>query len=90
MLGPLGARFELEDVLAAAELHGPDDVRAFPEHGFYYCIRDHVDGVTLQKLMSSDKRFEPLQVLKILRQLVEALSPWHRAGLPHGSERPVA
>jgi serine/threonine protein kinase len=64
------------------------DVRALPDHNFYFCIRDHVEGVTLQKLATSDKRFEPLQVLKILRQLVEALTPWHRVRLPHGGVKP--
>ena len=64
------------------------DVQAFPEHAFYFAIRDHVPGVTLQKLATSGKRFEPLQVVKIVRQIAEALTPWHRAGFPHGGVKP--
>jgi serine/threonine protein kinase len=44
--------------------------------------------VTLQKLKAEGRRFEPLQVVKVLRQLVEALAALHRQGLPHGGLKP--
>jgi serine/threonine protein kinase len=64
------------------------DVMAFPDRNVYYTVRDHVDGVTLQKLLESGKKFEPPQVVKVLRQLLEALTPLHRQGAFHGGIKP--
>jgi serine/threonine protein kinase len=63
------------------------DVQVFPEHGLYYIIRDHIEGVTLQKLVVSEK-FEVPQILRLLRELAQALTPWHEAGFPHGGVKP--
>jgi serine/threonine protein kinase len=64
------------------------DVGAFPDRHVYYTVRDFIDGVTLQKLLESGKRFEPVQVVKLLRQLLEALTPPHQGGLCHGGVKP--
>jgi serine/threonine protein kinase len=64
------------------------DVRSFPDRHIYYTVRDYIDGVTLQKLLESGKRFEPLQIVKILCQLLEALTPVHRSGASHGGINP--
>src|SRR5262249_36545313 len=60
------------------------EVRAFPEHDLYFVVRDHVDGVTLQSLISTGTPFSEQQIGRILSQLVAALGPLHRARLVHG------
>src|SRR5262249_55466666 len=64
------------------------EVRAFPERSTYFVVRDYVDGVTLQKVLESGKRFEPDQIVKLLRQLSAALGAAHRHGLWHGGVKP--
>jgi serine/threonine protein kinase len=64
------------------------EVRAFPEQNVYYTVRDYIDGVTLQEVIAGGRRFEPPQVVTILRQVVEALTPLHRAGAYHGGIKP--
>jgi serine/threonine protein kinase len=64
------------------------EVRAFPEQGIYYTVRDHIDGVTLQQVLAGGRRFEPPQVVTILRQLAEALTPLHHSGAFHGGVKP--
>src|SRR5262249_45434652 len=60
----------------------------FPERNTYFIVRDYIDGVTLQKVLESGKRFEPGRLIKILRAIVEALGPVHRGGLCHGGIKP--
>jgi serine/threonine protein kinase/pSer/pThr/pTyr-binding forkhead associated (FHA) protein len=64
------------------------EARAFPERRLYYAVRDYVEGVTLQKLLESGKRFAPGQIFEILRQLLLALTPLHERGTCHGSIKP--
>ena len=64
------------------------EVRAFPERDVYYCVRDYVQGVTLQTVLDSGKRFEPTQAAWILRQTAAALTPLQRRGLFHGGIKP--
>ncbi len=64
------------------------EVRAFPDRHIYFAVRDYVDGVTLQKLLESDRAFSPDQIMKILRQILEALTPLHTSGIMHGSIKP--
>jgi serine/threonine protein kinase len=64
------------------------EVKAFPERQIYYLVRDHVDGVTLQKLLEAGRVFAPGQILKILRQLLHALTPIHATVVAHGSIKP--
>jgi serine/threonine protein kinase/uncharacterized caspase-like protein len=64
------------------------EVRTFTDRHIYYVVRDHVDGVTLQKLLESGRVFSPDQILKILTQLIRALSPLHVNGIMHGSIKP--
>ena len=64
------------------------EFKRFPDRNLYYTVRDHVDGVTLQKRLESGKRFSPTEIVSILRQLLEALTPIHaRRGL-HGGIKP--
>jgi anti-anti-sigma factor len=64
------------------------EARAFPERNTYFAVRDFVDGVTLQKLLEGGKRFEPSQIVRIVRQLLAALSVVHRRGMSHGAVKP--
>jgi serine/threonine protein kinase len=50
------------------------EARAFPERNIYFAVRDYVSGITLQKLLEAGKRFEPEQIVRILQQLLFALS----------------
>ena len=64
------------------------EVKAFPECQIYYVVRDHVDGATLQKLLESGRVFGPDQIVRIIRQLLQALTPVHGEGMAHGSVKP--
>jgi serine/threonine protein kinase len=64
------------------------EARAFPDQAVYYTVRDYVDGVTLREVLQVGKVFEPLQSVKILRQIAEGLTPLHRDGAYHGGIKP--
>jgi serine/threonine protein kinase len=64
------------------------EARAFPERNMYFTVRDYVNGVTLQKVLEGGKRFEPAQIVRILRQLLAALGAVHRQGMCHGGVKP--
>jgi serine/threonine protein kinase len=64
------------------------EVRAFPEQNVYCTVRDYVDGVTLQQVLAGGRQFEPPQVVAILRQVAEALTPLHQRGACHGGVKP--
>jgi serine/threonine protein kinase len=64
------------------------DVQAIAESRIYYTVRDYIEGVTLQDVLAQGKTFEPLQVLEILRQALEALTPIHDRGAFHCGIKP--
>jgi serine/threonine-protein kinase len=64
------------------------ETRAFPDENIYYTVRDYVNGVTLQKVLEGGKRFEPDQIVRLLRQLLAALGAVHRRGMCHGGVKP--
>jgi serine/threonine protein kinase len=64
------------------------DARAFADSGLYFTVRDYVEGATLREVLASGRRFDPMQSCKILRQILEALTPLHRDGLMHGGIKP--
>jgi serine/threonine protein kinase len=64
------------------------EARAFPDRGVYYAVRDYINGVTLQTVLESGKRFQPAQAVQILRQTAAALTPLHRKGIYHGGIKP--
>jgi serine/threonine protein kinase len=64
------------------------DFEAIPERQVYYTVRDYIEGVTLQDVLSKGKKFDPLQALEILRQILDALTPVHRDGAFHGGVKP--
>src|SRR5262249_15600227 len=64
------------------------EARAFPDHEIYYAVRDYINGVTLQTVLESGKRFEPAQAVRVLRQTAAALTPLHPQGIYHGGIKP--
>jgi serine/threonine protein kinase len=64
------------------------EARAFPDRNVYFAVRDYVPGITLRRVLETGKRFEPLQVVRILREMAEALTPLHRTALCHGGIKP--
>jgi serine/threonine protein kinase len=64
------------------------EVRAYPDQDVYYIVRQFISGVTLQELLAGGRRFEPPQVLEMLRQLLAALSALHPNGVAHGGVKP--
>jgi serine/threonine protein kinase len=64
------------------------EARAFPDQNIYFVVRDYIPGVTLQRVLEAGKRFEPLQAIRILREVAEALTPLHRRSACHGGIKP--
>lgn len=64
------------------------EVRAFTDRGVYFLVRDYVDGVTLQKVLDGGKRFDPPQIVRLLRQLSAGMGAVHRHKLWHGGIKP--
>jgi serine/threonine-protein kinase len=64
------------------------EVDAYPDRHIYFAVRDYVPGVTLQKLLESGRGFSADQIIKVLRQLLQGLTPVHANGLVHGSIKP--
>ncbi len=65
------------------------EVRAVPERDLYFAVRDHVDGVTLQSLITAGTEFSADRILKILAQIARALRPSTASGwlMPASSRR---
>jgi serine/threonine protein kinase len=64
------------------------DVMAYPDQNVYYSVRDYVDGVTLQNVLESGKRFEEKDAITLLSDLLSALEPLHQRGAIHGGIKP--
>ncbi|MFO0878076.1 MAG: protein kinase [Gemmataceae bacterium] len=64
------------------------EVRSLPDSGLYFVVRDFIRGVTLRELLDAGRVFDPPQACKILRQVLEALTPLHREGLVHAGVKP--
>jgi serine/threonine protein kinase len=63
------------------------DVGFFDEERIFYTVIDYMGEVTLQKLLSSGKTFDQLQVIRIVEQLLHALEGVHPRGC-HGGIKP--
>jgi serine/threonine protein kinase len=64
------------------------EVRSFPDQKVYYIVRAFIPGVTLQEVLSAGRALEPLQVVEVLRQVLEALAAVHAEGGCHGGVKP--
>lgn len=63
-------------------------VNQFPKDNIYFCVRDYIDGVSLQKILDTGRRFDLHKVIEILRVMTSALAPIHTAGELHGGVKP--
>ncbi len=64
------------------------DVQVIADSRIYYTVRDYIEGDTLQSFLDKKKEFLPLQVLDILQQTLEALTPVHNHGACHCGIKP--
>jgi serine/threonine protein kinase len=64
------------------------DTRALAERGLYYTVRDYVEAPTVQRLRDQKRDFTVPEVIGVVRQTLQALSPAHRQGLAHGGVKP--
>ncbi len=64
------------------------DVFEYPEQNIYGTVRHYVEGVTLREVLEKGKKFEPIQIVHLLRQVAEALDPYHRVDTPHAGIKP--
>src|SRR5262249_20769463 len=76
------ARFVHHNLVCARE------ARAFGERDIYYTVSDYLDGATLCQALEDRRTFEPRQIIKLIRQVAEALTPLHEAGVPHAGIKP--
>jgi serine/threonine protein kinase/uncharacterized caspase-like protein len=64
------------------------EARAFADRNIYFAVRDYIPGLTLQRVLQAGKRFEPIKVVRILRETAQALTPVHRRSACHGGIKP--
>lgn len=85
------ARFQREAKMAA-ELRNEHNIRLFDfgrsSTGFLYMIFEFVDGLALDELIRRTGSLSPRRVVKILRQLLAALSEAHQLGILHRDVKP--
>ena len=87
--GAFAERF-VREARALARLNQPHIVAVhdFGRAGeFYYFLMEHIDGVTLRRLMS-DRRLKPAEALQIVPQVCEALQYAHNQGVIHRDIKP--
>jgi serine/threonine protein kinase len=64
------------------------EARAFADQDLYFTVRDYIAGATLREVLESGRRFDLPQILLLLRQVLEGLTPIHRGNRVHGGIRP--
>ena len=84
------ARF-MREVRASAQLNHPNIVAAYDvgEHGnVTYLVLEYVPGASLQQLVTKYRTLKPPTVVKIARQVAEALEHARQCGIVHRDIKP--
>src|SRR3954466_2398689 len=86
------ARFERE-VQLTSELSHPNTIAIYdygrtPDGVFYYAM-EHIEGITLEQLVTNDGPCPPGRVLHLLEQACGSLAEAHAVGLVHRDIKPA-
>ncbi|MEK7470145.1 MAG: protein kinase [Planctomycetota bacterium] len=82
----------LREGRTAASIDHPNVVRimsAGEEGGFPYLVMEYVDGGSLQRLLEKKVRLPVARVVRIARQVAEALAAAHKVGVLHRDVKPA-
>ena len=81
----------LRESRLAAELDHPKVVKTIAsgeDGGVLYLVMAYVDGIDLRELLRREGRLEPERVVRLVRQVADALDAAHAAGLVHRDVKP--
>ncbi|GAA0803374.1 Stk1 family PASTA domain-containing Ser/Thr kinase [Spirilliplanes yamanashiensis] len=80
-----------DEAKTIARLTHPNVVAVYDtgiHEGLPYLVMEYVQGRTLRELLSQRRRFQPVEALAILDQMLAAIAAAHRAGLVHRDVKP--
>lgn len=81
----------MQEARAAARLNHPNIITIYDvgqQDTWYYFVMEFLSGLSLQELLRQRGAMPPDQVLRILRQLADALDYAHQEGLVHRDLKP--
>jgi len=80
-----------EEAAARMRVEHPNLIRILEvgeDRGVYYCLTEHIEGRSLRRLLAGGRALEPLQAVRIIRSIAEAVGTLHAAGLVHRCIQP--
>ena len=80
-----------DEAKTIARLTHPNVVAVYDtgsHEGLPYLVMEYVQGRTLRELLGQRRRFQPVEALAILDQMLAAIAAAHRAGLVHRDVKP--